>query len=145
MSIFTKLDLNLVFWQLPLSEESKPLTTFITPFGRCHCNVLPYGISSAPEVFQHRIYELLSRVEDVHCILDDILIASTSRQKHLITVNKVLKILSDAGMTLNKIICKYFQTAIAFVSHVAGPEGVKRDLFNIEVLVKCLIQKIKRN
>ena len=50
--IFTKLDLNSVFWQLPLVENSKHYTTFITPFGRYQFNVLPYGISSASEVFQ---------------------------------------------------------------------------------------------
>ena len=31
---FTKLDANLDFWKIPLAQESRPLTTFITPFGR---------------------------------------------------------------------------------------------------------------
>ena len=32
--VFTKLDANWGFWQIPLSAESALLTTFITPFGR---------------------------------------------------------------------------------------------------------------
>ena len=32
--LFSKLDANYGFWQIPLSPESIPLTTFITPFGR---------------------------------------------------------------------------------------------------------------
>ncbi len=32
--VFTKLDVTSGFWQIPLSKESKLLTTFITPFGR---------------------------------------------------------------------------------------------------------------
>jgi len=49
---FSKLDANSSFWQIPLSEGSRLLTTFITPFG-CFCyNKLPFGISSAPEHFQ---------------------------------------------------------------------------------------------
>jgi len=53
--IFTKLDANLGFWQTPLAPESCPLTTFITPFGRYQFNVLPFGITCAPELFQKRL------------------------------------------------------------------------------------------
>ncbi|CAB4025773.1 Transposon Ty3-G Gag-Pol poly, partial [Paramuricea clavata] len=49
---FTKLDANSGFWQIKLSERSKPLTTFITPWGRYCFNVLPFGISSGSEKFQ---------------------------------------------------------------------------------------------
>ena len=51
-TIFSKLDANSVFWQIPLAEDSRLLTTFITPYGQFCFNKLPFGISSAPEIFQ---------------------------------------------------------------------------------------------
>lgn len=38
-----------VFWQTLASPESCVLATFLTPFGRHHFNVLPFGKSSRPE------------------------------------------------------------------------------------------------
>ena len=33
-TIFNKLDADCDFWQIPLDEIARPLSTFITPFGR---------------------------------------------------------------------------------------------------------------
>ena len=51
-TLFSKLDANCGFWQIPLDEQLKHLTMFITPFGRFWFNKLTFGISSAPEWFQ---------------------------------------------------------------------------------------------
>ena len=45
--IFTKLDTKSGYWQIPLSEDSRKFTTFVTPFGRYQFNCLPFGINSA--------------------------------------------------------------------------------------------------
>ena len=49
--VFTKLDCNSGFWQIPSTKESS-LLTFITPFGKYCYNVLPFGISPASETIR---------------------------------------------------------------------------------------------
>ena len=66
-TVFSKLDANSGFWQIPLAKESKLLTTFITPYGRFCFNKLPFGISSAPEIFQRHMNNVLSGLPGVLC------------------------------------------------------------------------------
>ena len=73
-TVFSKLDANSGFWQVPLNESSRELTTFITPFGRYCFNRLPFGISSAPEHFQRQMEAILAGQEGVLCHMDDVLI-----------------------------------------------------------------------
>ena len=54
-----KLLSNSGFRQIPLDEESKLPTTFVTAFGRFCFNRLPFGISSGPEIFQRTMSKIL--------------------------------------------------------------------------------------
>ena len=56
---FWKIDANSGFHQIKLSKDSAYLTTFITPFGRFCFKILPFGISSGPEIFQARSAKFL--------------------------------------------------------------------------------------
>lgn len=71
--VFSKLDANLGFWQIELSKESAILTRFITPFGRLCFNRLPFRILSALEHFQKRMSDILTGLEKVVCMIDDVL------------------------------------------------------------------------
>ena len=77
--IFSELDANSGFWQIPLLKESHPLIMFITPFGRFCFSKLPFGISCAPELFQRRMNQMLEGVEGVVCLVDDVLVFGPNR------------------------------------------------------------------
>ena len=72
--IFSSLDASSRFWQIPLEPQSRKLTTFISPFGRFSFLRLPYGISSASEIFQREMSELLRGLPGVEVPMDDILV-----------------------------------------------------------------------
>ncbi len=80
--LFSKLDANSGFWQIPLAEESRLLTTFVTRFRRYCFNKLPFGISSAPVLFQKRMSKLLAGLEGVLCLVDDVLVFGQDQADH---------------------------------------------------------------
>lgn len=100
--VFSKLDVTSGFWQVPLHEESQPLTTFINPFGRYCFQRLPFGISSAPEHFQLRISQIITGAKGALCHADDILVYGKDRAEHDERLQEVLKRCEKAGLTLNE-------------------------------------------
>ena len=68
---FTVLDVRSGFWHVKLSESSSQLTTFNTPKGRYQWLRMPFGISSAPEVFQRRMHEIIEGLVGVEVVADD--------------------------------------------------------------------------
>ena len=102
---FSKLDTNSGFWQIKLAEESRRLTTFITPWDRYYFNVLPYGISSGSEKFQKSMSQVLEGLEGVQCNIDDVLVHAATQSQHDAILD-VLQRLSAAGVTLNAAKCE---------------------------------------
>ena len=108
-TVFTRLDTNSGFWQIPLSTDSRLLTTFITPFGHYCFNKLPFGISSAPEHFQMRMSRILSGLAGVVCQMDDVLIFGRNREDHDVRLEAALTRIKSAGITINKDKCLFGQ------------------------------------
>ena len=132
--VMSKLDANAGFWQIPLSEESSRLTTFITPFGRYRFHRLPFGISSAPEHFQRRMSEILTGIPGVVCMMDDILVYGATLEEHDKHLREVLQRLQKAGMTLNREKCQFAQTSVRFLGHVIDSAGVRPDPDKIQAI-----------
>ena len=124
---FSKLDANSGFWQIPLSESSKPLTTFITPFGRYKFNKLPFGVSCAPELFQHRMNRILEGMEGVVVLMDDVLVFASTKEEHDIRLSTVLKRLEEVGATLNRAKCEIFRPTVRFLGHILDKQGIRAD------------------
>ena len=69
--IFSKFDAVKGHHQIPLDEESKDLTTFITPFGRFRYERAPFGICSISEHYKRRMNESLENLSNIVKIDDN--------------------------------------------------------------------------
>ena len=70
----TVVDFSKGYWHEELTEESSLLTTFNCSLGRYRFTRMPFGISGASDVFQHKLDECIGDIRNVHCIADDIMI-----------------------------------------------------------------------
>ena len=72
--VFSTFDARNGYWQVKLTERSSFLTTFNTPFGRYRWLRMPFGISSASEEYQRRMFEAVGDINGVKIFVDDILV-----------------------------------------------------------------------
>lgn len=134
--IFSKLDANSGFWQIKLAESSRKLTTFITPFGRFHFNRLPFGIASAPEIFQRQMNTILEGIPRVFCHMDDILVWGATTEEHNDTLRAVLQRLAHAGVTLNEAKCVFNVRELIYLGHKIDQEGIRPDEAKIKAITE---------
>ena len=97
--------------QMPLDPESRELVTVNTHKGLYRYNRLPFGVASAPAVFQKVMDTVLQGLSHVICYLDDILITGDTEEEHVRNVEMVLEWLRKHGIRARKEKCEFFQSS----------------------------------
>ena len=113
------------YLQLPLDAESKKFTTINTHKGVFEYTRLPFGVASAPAIFQRYMDTLLQGIPQESVYIDDILIAAATIEEHLHTLELVLQRLQQAGLRLNRSKCLFLQASLEFLGHVVNANGIQ--------------------
>ncbi|XP_066965511.1 uncharacterized protein [Macrobrachium rosenbergii] len=129
---FTKLDLTKGYWQISLAEESKPYTAFATRRGLYQFTVLPFGLVTAPAIFNRLMRELFGDLNNVETFFDDILIHTETWDEHCVLLQEVLVRLRDANLTVRPSKTEIGKKTLEYLGHIVGdgcmgptPEKIK--------------------
>ena len=79
---------------MPIAEESKHLTTFITEWGTFEYNVLPQGHKTSKDVYDRRFTNALDDFKDYEKVVDDVLKHNKANREHWW---EILRMLTDLG------------------------------------------------
>ena len=137
--IFSTLDLKAGYWQVEMAEEFKAYTVFTCgPLGFYECDTMSFGATNAPAAFQRLMHDCLGDVNMNWCIvyLDDIIIFSDTKEKHLKRLEAVFQKLAAAGLKLKPSKCFFFKEEIEYLGHVVSGKGIATNPKKVEAVTK---------
>lgn len=136
-TVFSTIDLANAYYQLPLHEDSRDITAFITHDGLFRFCRVPYGLASAPSAFQKMMATILQGVPGVKNYLDDLIVYGETAEEHDSNLTTVLQKLKEAGLVLNDRKCNFRQTSLRFLGHIISANGILPDQEHLDAVRKA--------
>ncbi|KAH9763365.1 hypothetical protein KPL70_001143 [Citrus sinensis] len=100
--IFSKFDLKSGFWQLGIEPSERYKTAFCIPNAHFQWTVLPFGLKTAPSIFQKSMVQIFQPILHHALIyIDDILLFSGSHEEHRNLLSQFYDIIQRHGIMLS--------------------------------------------
>lgn len=134
--IFSTLDLQSGYWQLPVNSSDRAKTAFSPGpgLGLFQFRRMPFGLSGAPASFQRLMDTILRDLPFVTTYLDDVLIHSASIEEHERHLKIVFDRLQSAGLTLRGGKCNIGVRQVKYLGHVFSARGMEPDSTKISAV-----------
>lgn len=132
--IFTTLDVNSGYWQLPIAPQDRPKTGCVCHRGTYQYKRMPFGLTNTPTSFQRALDRIQTRFQwkTFLIYLDHVIIFSNNVEDHIRHVNDVLSCLAQAGVSLSVKKCSFFTKKVEHIGHIITPGKLEVDQANTQ-------------
>ncbi|KAG8492316.1 hypothetical protein CXB51_009828 [Gossypium anomalum] len=114
--IFSKFDLKAGFWQLGIHPDDRPKTGFCIPNGHFQWKVMPFGLKTAPSLFQKAMIKIFHPLmENALVYIDDILLYSKDEDSHAQLLENFRSLISKYGIMLSERTMQINKSEIQFL------------------------------
>ena len=140
-----KLDLSFAYQQVLLDEESRQYVTINTHLGLFRYTRLPYGVAKSPTIFQQTMDTIMSPLNGVGGILDDLIFTGSNDAEHLRNLEGTLKGLDSMRVKLKRSKCVFIKPSVEYFASVLDRLGIHPSPRKVQVMKKFQCQRTRRN
>nr|GEW56379.1 hypothetical protein [Tanacetum cinerariifolium] len=110
-------------------EDDIPKIAFRTRYGHYEFQVIPFRLTNAPTIFMYLMNRVCKPYLDKFVIvfIDDILIYSKNKKEHEGYLKLILRFLKEEKSFAKFSKCEFWLSAVKFLGHVIGSEGIHID------------------
>ncbi|XP_046399364.1 uncharacterized protein K02A2.6-like [Ischnura elegans] len=134
---FSTIDLAQAFQQLTLDEGSQELCTINIHRGLFRYCRLPFGVASAPAIFQRIMDQVMQGLKGAASFQDDIIVTGRNDKEHLENLDRVLNKLCGLGFKVNRGKCRFMEMSVEYLGHKIDREGLHPTISKVEAITKC--------
>lgn len=140
---FSTFDLASGYWQIPMAEEDKEKTAFVSHVGLYEFNTMPFGLNNAPATFQRFMDQCLAGLKwkTVLVYIDDIICFSETFEQHLKDLEEVFHRLEVSQLTLKPTKCFICRKRLEYLGHEVSAEGISPNSEKVDAIKKITIPK----
>ena len=121
---FSKLDLTHAYNQLQLDDASRKFVTINTHRGLYSYTRLPFGVASAPAIFQKTMERMLQGIDGVVVYINDILVTGPTDEEHCRRLEEVMERLKEHGVRLNREKCYFMRPHVEYLGFRVDAQGL---------------------
>ena len=123
--VYNLFDFQNAYLQIPLHEDCKSYTSFVTAQGQFEFNFVPFGLNVAGGKLQRELESAFAGVSDAHGYADDWLIASGDLEKSLSQLRLFLLAVRKSGFLLKPSKCVVGASSVEFLGRIISAEGIR--------------------
>jgi hypothetical protein len=126
--VFSQIDLNLGYYQISMKPEDIHKTSFMICNQQYEFLRMPFGLANAPRTFQRAMNNLFYDYDFVKVYLNEILVHSTSIEKHYEDLKRVFEKLKEINASINFEKSNFNVKTVCYLGSIISEDGIKADI-----------------